>query len=269
MSNQQKTIVLIEDEEVMSNLLIQKLKKAGYNVESALDGETGLRLINEKKPDLVLLDMLLPKLNGTQLIEELVEKKVLPDLPIIVISNSGQPVEIDQALKAGVRDYLIKLNFNPDEVLAKVSEVIKAEEEKPANKEKKPSPAKDQKPGHNILIVEDDMFMANLLERKFSQDGYLILRASNAGQAREVLSANIVDLILLDIVLPGMDGFTFLKELKGEDKFKNIPVIVASNLGQDNEIEKGMSEGATDYVVKANASPAEIVEKVRKILAQK
>lgn len=117
-----------------------------------------------------------------------------------------------------------------------------------------------------VLIVEDDMFMAGLLERKFDQSNYKILGATNTAQAREMLSANPVDLILLDIVLPGADGFHFLEEMKKDEKLKKIPVIIASNLGQPEEIEKGLSLGAADYVVKANTTPGEIVEKVNKVL---
>ncbi len=132
----------------------------------------------------------------------------------------------------------------------------------------KTAPASEEKnsSGHNILIVEDDVFMAGLLERKFGQNDYKILKAASATQAREALSANPVDLILLDVILPGMDGFSFLHELKGEVKYKNIPVVITSNLGQQEEIERGISEGAADYVIKAHTSPGEIVEKVRNIL---
>jgi DNA-binding response OmpR family regulator len=121
----------------------------------------------------------------------------------------------------------------------------------------------------NILIVEDDMFMAGLLERKFKQGKFKIMRASSVDQAREILSSSQVDLILLDVVLPGTDGFTFLRELKAGEKFRNIPVMITSNLGQQEEIERGISDGAADYIVKAHSAPSEIVEKVETALRGK
>jgi len=108
--------------------------------------------------------------------------------------------------------------------------------------------------------------MVSLLERKFVQEKYHILKASNVAQAREALESNKIDLILLDVVLPGTDGFSYLKELKQNEKFKNIPVIITSNLGQQEEIDKGLKDGASDYIVKAHSTPGEIVEKVEKIL---
>jgi DNA-binding response OmpR family regulator len=264
-TKEKKLVVLVEDEEILSNLLIQKMEKAGYEVKSAPDGESGLELILKTKPDLVLLDMLLPKMNGFGVLEKLTEQKLLPALPVIIISNSGQPIEIDRALKLGVRDYLVKINFNPDEVMAKIDDVFSSGGSGGAGKNV-PVQSESESGAKSILIVEDDVFMAGLLERKFKQGKFNILKVSSADQAREVLSSQFVDLILLDIVLPGTDGFAFLRELKAGKKFENIPVIIISNLGQQEEIDRGLTEGAVDYIVKAHSTPGEIVEKVEKAL---
>jgi len=118
----------------------------------------------------------------------------------------------------------------------------------------------------NLLIVEDDSFISGLLQRRFAQEDYGIFNATNSEAALEVLKKNKINLILLDIILPGVDGITFLKNLKKDPAFKDIPVIITSNLGQPEEIEKGIQAGAIDYIVKANATPDEIVEKVKSIL---
>jgi DNA-binding response OmpR family regulator len=118
----------------------------------------------------------------------------------------------------------------------------------------------------NILIVEDDSFISGLLQRKFAQENYGIFNAVNAEGALEVLKKNRIDLILLDIILPGMDGIAFLESLKKSPEYKEIPVIITSNLGQPEEVEKGFQAGAVDYIVKANTAPAEIVEKVKSVL---
>lgn len=120
-----KLIVLVEDEKIMASLLTKKLEGSGYEVKVAEDGLIGLALIRKTKPDLVLLDMLLPALNGFSILEKLAEEKFLPELPVIIISNSGQPVEIERARELGVRDYLIKVNFDPKELLAKVNSILK------------------------------------------------------------------------------------------------------------------------------------------------
>lgn len=119
-----KSILLIEDDDIVAELLKKQLIRAGYFVDIANNGKLGLSMIQKNKPDLVLLDMLLPGIDGFSILEELNKFGILPDLPVIIISNSGQQVEIERALKMGVRDYLVKVNFNPGEVLEKVKQIL-------------------------------------------------------------------------------------------------------------------------------------------------
>lgn len=117
-----------------------------------------------------------------------------------------------------------------------------------------------------VLIVEDDVFLAGILGRKLQEKNFKIYQAPSAEQARSALEVNLIDLICLDISLPGVDGLAFLKELKGHAQFKDIPVLIISNLGQQEEIERGIQAGAADYVIKANTSPAEIAQKVKELI---
>ena len=113
-------IIVIEDEEVLLGLLKKKLEQEGHQVIIARDGQEGLEKIKADKPDLILLDIVMPKMGGFEVMEELNADKILKDIPIIIVSNSGQPVEIDRAKKLGVKDWLIKTDFDPQEVIAKV-----------------------------------------------------------------------------------------------------------------------------------------------------
>lgn len=115
-----KKIIIVEDEEILRNLLQRKLTEAGYNVEVAEDGEVGLKMIKENKPDLILLDIIMPKMGGFEMLEAMKEEEGLSDIPVVVVSNSGQPVEIDRAQQLGAKDWLVKTEFNPQEVIDKV-----------------------------------------------------------------------------------------------------------------------------------------------------
>ncbi len=119
-----KKILIAEDEEIMLNLLQKKLAQEGYEILIAKDGQEGLRLMREVKPDLVLLDIIMPKLGGFEVMEEMQKDSELKDIPIIVVSNSGQPVEIDKAQSLGAKDWLIKTEFDPKEVIEKVVKQI-------------------------------------------------------------------------------------------------------------------------------------------------
>lgn len=120
-----KKIIIIEDEEVLLDLLKKKLLKEGYQVESAQDGQIGLDKIKANPPDLILLDIIMPKKGGFEVMEELNLDEKLKQIPIIVISNSGQPIELDRVKELGATDWLIKTDFNPQELVDKVKKYLK------------------------------------------------------------------------------------------------------------------------------------------------
>lgn len=113
-----------------------------------------------------------------------------------------------------------------------------------------------------ILIAEDDKFLASAYKVKLTKAGFEAKIASNGEETMKMLEEFIPDLILLDLIMPIKDGFTTLQELKASEKFKNIPVIVASNLGQKEDIEKAKALGAEDYVIKSNLELNDLVVKV-------
>jgi len=123
-------IIIIEDEEVLLGLLKKKLEQEGHQVVIARDGQEGLEKIKTDKPDLILLDIVMPKMGGFEVMEELNADENLKDIPIIIVSNSGQPVEIDRAKKLGVKDWLIKTDFDPQEVIVKVRKQLEKMESK-------------------------------------------------------------------------------------------------------------------------------------------
>ena len=124
-----KRILLVEDEEILIDILKRKLEEKGYKVSVAKDGEEGLKKLKEdleakNLPDLILLDIIMPKMGGFEVMEEMNKIPELKEIPVIVISNSGQPVELDKAKELGAKDWLIKTEFDPQEVIEKVRKQI-------------------------------------------------------------------------------------------------------------------------------------------------
>lgn len=117
-------VLIIEDEEVLLNLLRKKLSQEGYQVDVANDGEAGLSKLKAGGIDLILLDIIMPKMGGFEVMEEAQKDEELKKIPIIVISNSGQPVELARAKELGAKDWLIKAEFDPQEVIDKVKKQI-------------------------------------------------------------------------------------------------------------------------------------------------
>ncbi|MEK7570033.1 MAG: response regulator [Patescibacteria group bacterium] len=125
-------------------------------------------------------------------------------------------------------------------------------------------PATEKK--HTILLVEDDTFLAGMYVTKLELEGFHVVLASDGEQAVTLALREVPDLMLLDIVLPKKSGFDVLKEVKANALTKNVPVILLTNLGQKEDVQKGLDLGALDYLIKAHFMPSEVVAKVRRLM---
>lgn len=114
-----------------------------------------------------------------------------------------------------------------------------------------------------ILVAEDDSFLQKVYMTKLTQEGFLVEVASDGEEALKQLRNSPPDLLLLDLIMPRVNGFDVLQEMKDDNQLKKIPVVVLSNLGQPEDIQKCRELGAKDYLVKANFSINAVVEKIR------
>jgi DNA-binding response OmpR family regulator len=117
-----------------------------------------------------------------------------------------------------------------------------------------------------ILIIEDDKFLRELISRKLAKEGYDIFEAVDGEDGLKKVKEEKPDLILLDLILPGIEGFEVLSRIKQDPELSRIPVIILSNLGQKEDVDRGRELGAADYLIKAHFTPAEIIEKIRAVL---
>ena len=117
-----------------------------------------------------------------------------------------------------------------------------------------------------VLIVDDDAFLSGIYATKLEREGFQVVSARDGEEGLKAAMREKPDLILLDVLMPKLDGFEVLKRLKAEADFKATPVIMLTNLGQKEDIEKGLADGAVDYLIKAHFVPAEAVDKIKKVL---
>lgn len=117
--------------------------------------------------------------------------------------------------------------------------------------------------------MEDDSFLLTMYANKFDMEGFQVFTAEEGKKGLKTALKEIPDIILLDLVLPAMDGFEVLSELKKDEKGKKIPVILLTNLSQREEIDRGLGLGADDYLIKAHFMPSEVVEKVKIFLKKR
>jgi DNA-binding response OmpR family regulator len=118
-----------------------------------------------------------------------------------------------------------------------------------------------------IVIAEDDKFLSKVLSNKFRRADYEVFIASDGIEAGNKIRAELPDIVLLDLMMPNKNGFEILEEIKADKQFKNLPIIVLSNLGQKTDIARSKKLGAADYLVKSNLSINAVVDKVKEILS--
>lgn len=126
--------------------------------------------------------------------------------------------------------------------------------------------ASTKKEKKKILLVEDDTFILEMYATKLLNFGYDVLTATDGEEALKIIKDKHPDFILLDLVLPSMDGFDVLKTIKKDAKTKSIPVVLLTNLGERKDVETGLKLGANDYLIKAHFTPSEVIEKIQNLI---
>lgn len=119
-----------------------------------------------------------------------------------------------------------------------------------------------------MLLIEDDAFLLSMYATKFKLENFEVFSARDGEEGLRIAGKEHPNIILLDILMPKMGGFEVLEKLKSDANTEDIPVILLTNLNQKDDIEKGLSLGADDYMIKAHFMPAEVVDKIKKILSR-
>lgn len=120
-----------------------------------------------------------------------------------------------------------------------------------------------------ILIIEDDRYISKMYQLKLSLDGFDVQVADNGRVGIDKVKEFRPDIVLTDILMPELDGFEVIKMIKAEEELKSIPILIMSNLGQEDHIQKGLELGALGYIVKSQYTPSRVVDKIKEILAGK
>ncbi len=258
-------ILVVDDESQNLDLLEAMLTSSGYEVLLAGGGEEGLRMAREQKPDLILLDLMMPGLSGFEVCARVKTDPQTGGIPVLLVTALSQISDKERALAAGGDDFLTKpfqraelltrveallsvrhLNRDLDRALAYLHEL---EVTRHAQHPRKPAAPTPPPEGAGTMLVVDDELLARQLFADVLRDaGYVTHEAENGEQALEIARREAIDVVLLDIMMPGMSGLEVLAKL-GELAPDSPVIIVTANPTSDNAIA-ALRLGAFDFIVK-------------------
>ncbi len=254
-----RKILIVEDEPEMRKLLTIELESAGYQVFLAGDGESGFKLAQEAMPDLIVCDIMLPKVDGNQLMKKLRGSSFGKDIPFIVLTARRKMRDYFETMAV---DDFIEKPFKPEDLLAKIEKVLGRPAKDPAGTAKPAPSAKAVK--KKILILEDDQWLCPRLESIFGDYGYEVKIMSSVPECLEEAVRFCPDIILSKYVLEGMSGAQLVGLVKGMPSVKDIPVLIYSNTILGGEQESALSAGAVDFLI--DASGIKLLKRVNELL---
>ncbi|MCU1255638.1 MAG: domain S-box [Candidatus Angelobacter sp.] len=239
------TLLVIDDDETTHAVLRRELVYKGTRVVSALNGEEGLRKAREFRPDAITLDVLMEGTDGWSLLPQLKLDPLLAHIPVIMLTVLD---EKEKAFALGATEYIVK-PVGRHELSALLSRYL--------------SPGKQGADGRGtLLLVEDDAFSRRLMARHLREEGWAVHEAGNGREALEQAAACTPNLIFLDLIMPEMDGFSFLLELRSSPRFCAIPVIILTSKDLSEEERRQLSLNV-DGIVQKNACRLEqLIEEI-------
>lgn len=269
-----KRILIAEDDLFLQQIYSRSLVAEGYDVETAADGKEALQKIASSPFDLLLIDLTMPVMSGDELIETLKRDPTHATIPFIVLTNMSED-EVSAKCKAwGAQGCFTKSNVGFEEIVNRIRSLIGKGNAAPKQEkvvvQGKESPKEDDVSDkkRRILVVEDDPFLLQIYRQNLEERGFMVTPVEGGTQALEILERDQhFSAVILDLLMPGMDGFTVLEKLKPLGVVGKIPVIVLTNLSQESDHKKALELGAADFAIKSELSFEEIVAKVESALS--
>ena len=246
-----KTVLVVEDNFLNLKLARDILELDDTNVLEADNAETGLELARQHRPDLILMDIELPGMDGLSATRVICNDPELSKIPVIALTAYAMEEDRRKAEAAGCCGYITKpINIKSFQQTVN-RHLSKADCAATSRKMANVSPGNATVAnGHRILIVDDDVLNVKLLAAQLSSKGYHVITACDGKEALQQVHNCRPDLILLDIMMPGMDGYEVTAHLKAEDDTKDIPIILVTALTGEDEKKKGLEAGADEFINK-------------------
>lgn len=251
-------LLIVEDQEPAVIQLRSILESAGFIVNAAIDGQAALDYLQENVPDGILLDLMMPGVDGFEVLERIRNNQSTIQVPVLVLTAKNLTKDELQNLRANnIHQLIQKGDVNPQELLRLVGQMVNLESNATASESKK-EPSKPMKPKksntgkkgkHTLLIVEDNLDNLTALKAVLGK-GYTVKEASDGEQGWEMMQSERPDLVLTDIMMPKLDGLALTRRAKGSPELKDIPIIAISGKAMLGDLEEILAAGCDDYISK-------------------
>jgi len=253
-------ILLVEDDEVNRDMLARRLRRKGHLVVTAGDGERAVAMAGKESPDVILMDLNLPVLDGWMATRRLKNAPQTQAIPVIALTAHAMSGDRQKALNAGCDDYDTKpVEFERlmDKIHALLGARVVSEAAAPAAAPVEPTRPVAPKPAEpaprksaRLLVVDDTPANREMLSRRLQRHGYEVEVAPEGQAALRMLQASPFDLVLLDVMMPGINGLDVLRQLRQTRPATDLPVIMATARDESHDIVEALELGANDYVTK-------------------
>lgn len=268
-----KKILIVEDELFLAEMYKIKFEKEGFDVLVAGNGRSGIETAQTKMPDLIFLDLVMPDVDGYQVLKVLKGNNKTKNIKIYILSNLAQSGEIDKGIKAGADGFLLKSSLTPSQLSEMTNRILSGEKikiESKLNKKivlNKKNIEKNQKiQGRKVLLIEDEEAIIEMYKIGLEKENFQVEVAKNGAWGLKLAKKEKFDVIIMDMMMPAMNGYTAIKKIKKIETEKNIPIIILSNSAQDKDIEKAKKCGATCYYLKSQITPKKLANEINKLL---
>lgn len=264
-------ILLAEDDPMIAEIYERKFKDAGFEVFIAASGSDVLRHFQSENPDLVLLDLVLPDMSGFDVLKKIKQNKNNPKTKVIIFSNLNAQEEQNAAFELGADGYISKTQFNPSELVNEIRWRMNIFKEQKKNGEsadmgKEAALSVEKSDKKRILFIEDEDVFLEIFGSKLEKEGYEVEYAKNGSWGLKEAMLKNFDLIIMDVVMPAMNGREVVEKLKMEEKTKKIPIIILSASADDKEKNQIEKMGVHEFLVKTHIVPSELCVKVKNLI---
>ena len=237
-------VLVVDDEKATRELITRGLEKEGFRLLVASSGEEALRLAREKKPDVISLDVLMPGMDGWTVLRALKADPITAPIPVVMVSMLDDR-DIGHAL--GASDYLTK-PFDRQKLVTALRRFRRDGKDRP------------------VLVVEDDAPTREVIKRSLERDGWSVNEADNGRRGLQSVARQVPDLILLDLMMPEMDGFEFVAELRKSESGRRIPVVVVTAKEITEEDRRRLNGQVRRVLHKGSFSREELSSELRRAL---